>query len=846
MKFLYIGDVHERATPPKNRKDNWDETFTSKVEEIRTIAKKHNVKAILHGGDFFSKHKYDTEFLSKVLKRWGYTNYNEKLLEEGVILKSADEAPIITPIGNHDLLGSSLKSYEKTSLAFLESIGFVTIANKERPLIFKEDDFSVAITGGHYELDMDETKEPYIIKEKQGDFHIHIVHGMLTDHKWPDGVPHTTLDEVLHTKADLTIAGHDHKGFPLFEHEGKLFVNPGSPVRMGTDEIKRKPKVMLVEVTKTGIKTKYIYLKTAKPGEEVLDLTEKEKKQRKSNTLRDIKEKIKESSRAGSSINEIIKTIALESNLNEEISQRAINRVSDKMNNSKSLMLDEEASELTKPYYITTLELVNFCSHERTTFNFSEGLNVFVGPTASGKTTCFRAFKWIYNDDGNSKRFIKKGENFCEATITTSHGYTITRFINPKGKKTKDGKNIKNGYEIIHPNGDVETTNTKGVERVREILSYKKLNLETKEVDLNFLEQGDSWFFIGNNYTTTDRAKMIGAIHKTHFVDLAIKDLEADNKRLNQRRDDKEEEVNKIQEKIDAFSYLADMKSNLELIHEKKERLIQLTEKKKKVEEILKKRDILELEMAKCDEIIENINLIKLQEARNKINSLRNKIQILEKSSSILKKQEILESNISKEDNIISSISLENIRLSKDKISKAKNNLEKYSSIKNILTKEYQLRLNIEECDKTISKINLNNINLAKTKLNTLKIKIDTLNKTQQILTKRDEILSEEKRMDFELEKINIKNLNKSKDMVIKLKDKIILREKLKQILIKRNTIEKDVAKINEEIEMSNEVLAKNISVYQELLTLNGKCPICNSKIDKIIAKQIAENKLHK
>lgn len=212
MKFLYVGDLHERTTTPRNRKDNFKETYNLKIQEIRSLAKKNNVTAILHGGDFFSKHKYDSEFLSEVLGRWGYKNYNEQLLKKGVIVKESDEPPIITPIGNHDLLGSSLKSYKKTSLSFLEDIGFITIANKERPLIFKESNFTIAITGGHYELDMDETKKPYMIEEKKGDYHIHIVHGMLTDHRWPEGVPHTLVDEVLDTKADLTIAGHDHKG----------------------------------------------------------------------------------------------------------------------------------------------------------------------------------------------------------------------------------------------------------------------------------------------------------------------------------------------------------------------------------------------------------------------------------------------------------------------------------------------------------------------------------------------------------------------------------------------------------------------------------------------------------
>ena len=634
--------------------------------------------------------------------------------------------------------------------------------------------------------------------------------------------------------------------FPLFEHEGKLFVNPGSPVRMGTDEIKRKPKVMLVEITEKGIETKYIYLKTALPGEEVLDLTQKEKKERKSNTLRDIKEKIKESSKVGSSIDEIIKTIAKESNVVEEISQSAIDRVADKMNNQKTLSENSGASNLTKPYYITSLELINFGSHERTTFNFSEGLNVFVGATASGKTTCFRAFKWIYNDDGNSKRFVKKGENFCEATMSTSHGYTITRFIHPKGRKTKDGKNIKNGYEIIYPDGSIEVTNTKGVEIVKEILSYKKLDLETKEIDLNFLEQGNSWFFIGDKYTTTDRAKMIGAIHKTHFVDLAIKELEANNKRLNQRRDDKEEEVNNIQEKVDGFNYLKDMKTNLDLVNAKKDKLIALNEKKNKIEEILKKRDMIEAEMTKCDEIISKIDTSKLEKAKKEVSRLKEKIQDLEKSNNIIKKIDTLELSIEKENKIIDSINVNNLNLAKEKISKIKINLEKSAKLKNMLVKEMQIRSNIEQCDKIINSINADLINIAKSRIEHLKTNLDKLNKTRQVIMKRDLILSEVKKMDSELEKIGVKNADEVKARINLLRDKLILRTNLKPILIKQNAIEKEVAKTNETIKKSNDILEKNIETYQKILELNGKCPICNSKIDKVVAKQIAENKIKK
>ena len=844
MKFLYVGDLHARSTSPKNRKDNWEETYANKILEIREIAKKHNVKAILHGGDFFSKHKYDTEFLAKVLNMWGHKNYNEKLLEEGVIVGGTNEAPIITPIGNHDLLGSSLKSYEKTSLCFLESIGFVTIANKERPLVFKENDFTVAITGGHYELDMDETKEPYLIHEKQGDYHIHIVHGMLTDHKWPDGVPHTTLDEVLHTKADLTIAGHDHKGFPLFEHEGKLFVNPGSPVRMGTDEIKRKPKVMLIEVDEDGIKTRYIYLKSAKPGDEVLDLTEKENKERKSNTLKDIKERIQENAKTGSSINDIIKSIAEDSNIDEAVAQSAIDKVADKINSSKTNKLDDGSSN-NEYYYIKTLDLVNFGSHERTTFNFSDGLNVFIGATSSGKTTCFRALKWIYDDDGNSKRFIKKGENFCEATISTSHGYIITRFIHPKGKKTKDGKTVKNGYEITYPNGDIAVTNTKGVDLVRDILGYKKLNLENKEIDLNFLDQGSSWFFIGDKYTSTDRAKMIGAIHKTHFVDLAIKDLEADNKRLNQKRDDKVEEINKIQEKIEGFSYLEEMKVNLSIINEKKDKLINLIEIQNSLNEILGKRKLVEDEITKCDIIINNIEKVNIDDIKRKINALKEILEIYDKTSTLRDKILSVESDIKKYDSILEHNNLEKINKGMKTVQSLKLMIELYSKIEQVSKKRIDLKNEISKCDKVLNPEYIESLENAINNLEKLKNLLNIYQSSCEAISKKNSILKEVKYLDLIIEKNNVNVINNAKDKLSKLSELLYVKENSEKILAKRDVVVKEGVLLNKKIEEYTQKIASEAKEYEVLLAKVGKCPICNSKIDTITAKQIAQSKLN-
>lgn len=549
---------------------------------------------------------------------------------------------------------------------------------------------------------------------------------------------------------------------------------------------------MLIDVTSEGIKTEYIYLKSAKNGTEVFDLTKKENQQKKMKTLKAIKEQIQENSKTGSSINDIIKSIAKESNVKEEIVQNAINKVSDKMSSSNNLKFDN--INLSTPYYITSLDLVNFCAYRKETFDFSKGLNVFIGATSSGKTTCFRAFKWIYGDDGNSKRFIKKGEDYCEATIRTSHNFTITRFINPKGKKTKDGKTVKNGYEITYPDGSIEVTNTKGVEIVKDILSYKKLDLESKEIDLNFLQQGSSWFFIGDKYTSTDKAKLIGAIHKTHFVDLVIKDLEAENKRFNQKREDKIEEISKIEKKLDNYSYLEDIRLSLDAINEKKTKLLELIEKRDRLSEILKKRNLLENQINDCEKTIEHIDLSNLNKSKQIIRNTRQNIEKYLKLEGIIEKENSILENIDITNKIMQNIDLSVLNKSKEKLYRAKDQLNLHSKINELHIKQYNI---YKEIDKT--------------------------NKS--------------------LDEINSINIEKSREIIGSLKSKISLKLTLESIIEKQKIIASHGMNMNSEINRYNVIMKKEIKAYEDLLLLNKRCPTCNSEID---AKMVIKNKLQK
>lgn len=840
MKFLYMGDAHEHTDAPRCRLDDWKETRDEKVKEIRELAKKHKVKAILQGGDFLSSPKYGMQFLVEVLNRWGYKVHNEVLLEEGAIKNTSKEAPLVGPIGNHELFGMSHKSYEKTSLFFLERNGFITMPTKEEPLIFtSEEGFTVAVSTGHYEEGMDNTKEPYIVEEKKGDFHIHIVHGMLTKGKYFEDAPHTTIDEIKHTKADLTIAGHDHVGFPVVEFEGKYFVNPGSPFRLSASEIKRKPKVLLIDINKDGIKLKNIYLKSAKEGTEVINPDVEEFKKERKSVLAEARERVGGQKSTLGDINDIVNSMAESNKTREIIKDRAISRIADKIDNSRSKTVESDTNNLLEPYYISKLILENFGSHEYSKFEFSPRMNVFIGPTSSGKTTILRAFRWLYDDYGNSKRFVKKGAEEARVTIYTSHGYIITRFCNIK-------KATKNGFEITYPDGRSETLNTKGLKVVQEILSYSKLDLETKKIDLNFLSQGASWFFIGEDYSAGDRAKIIGSIYKTHLVDLAIKDLENESRKLTQRKEDKVKTLSNLDEQIKEFEFLEIMEGNIKELDKLEEQLIEKFNKKNKVKELNEKKKSLEDKIKECEDILNTINIDDLEENKKHLEKMKSTYIKINKIKPLASKMSYIENQIQVLEYSLSLMPQENMESTKTLFNNLVSKFNLFTKIKNLNDDLTKVNTEIARCEEILRNIDVNKLNKSKESLLRLQTEYQKIQNIKKLSAKLSNILREVNKIKKVQNNISEEKTEALSTQIKEIQEKTAKLTRIVELIKQQQEILLDVKKINAVIDKSNQQLQKEVEIYKALLVKNEKCPICDSKITAVIADRIATSKINK
>ncbi|WP_026895077.1 metallophosphoesterase family protein [Clostridiisalibacter paucivorans] len=314
MKLLFFTDTHIRGTSPKNRKDNIVETLETKFNEIVNIANNLNVDYVLHGGDLFDR-----------------PDVSPAIVRRFALILNKFRAPILAIAGNHDIYGHNPKTIYRTMLGIFDAMGLIRLIKENEKIIINKD-VKLQLTGQPYRYDIDgNNKKGYIVtdKDRDIDYSIHMVHGMLLDRPFIKGIPYSLIDDLKDTLADITLSGHYHSGFGIKTLENKYFVNPGSLIRITNSikEINRVPKVVLITLEKQ-IDIKLIPLKNILPGEEVLDREQLDLSIYRSEKLIQFKQSVDS---AGDfeklGINHILDNLLMAENVEEKVKKEAISRI---------------------------------------------------------------------------------------------------------------------------------------------------------------------------------------------------------------------------------------------------------------------------------------------------------------------------------------------------------------------------------------------------------------------------------------------------------------------------------------------------------------------------------------
>lgn len=316
LKLLFFTDTHIRGTTPKNRKDSFVDTIEQKLIEIIDIIKKNNVDFVLHGGDLFDRPDVSIAIASKF-----------------AMILDQIPVPLYLTSGNHDIYGHNPDTINRTMLGLLGVLGVVNLIKNGDKIILEKDNIKVQLTGQPYVYDIDTPNhlDYYLLKEKddEANYSIHMVHGMLLDRPFIKGIPYTLIDDIKGTLADITLSGHYHGGFRITNIDGKYFINPGSLVRITNSlkEIERVPQVILIELNEK-ITIKQIPLKTALPGEEVLDRKEIENNLFKSERIIEFKQTIDAAlGFEKMDINEVLLEVSSAENVDDEVKREALRRI---------------------------------------------------------------------------------------------------------------------------------------------------------------------------------------------------------------------------------------------------------------------------------------------------------------------------------------------------------------------------------------------------------------------------------------------------------------------------------------------------------------------------------------
>ena len=307
MKFLYFTDLHIRGTAPENRIDNFIEALLLKCHDIVDITHRENVEAILMGGDFF-----DRALLSPAVVR-----------EFTLVFREA-KVPIYVNQGNHDELGHSPESIDRTMLGLVRTLAPEFRVLRE-PIVLG----NVEIFATPYCHGLDSNLSAHIIKKSsKAFFTFHLIHSMLVEK--PFIASHVLWEAVARvTEADVVFCSHYHPTQDLKKINNTWFVAPGGITRLSaiSENFTRVPQVAIIDTNEDRLKIEYRKLPNARTSEEIFDKLSIQEGKDYQMSLESFVESISLNQFQGENVESIVEAVAQTQKLDKEVTQEALTRV---------------------------------------------------------------------------------------------------------------------------------------------------------------------------------------------------------------------------------------------------------------------------------------------------------------------------------------------------------------------------------------------------------------------------------------------------------------------------------------------------------------------------------------
>lgn len=254
------------------------------------------------------------------------------------------------------------------------------------------------------------------------------------------------------------------------------------------------------------------------------------------------------------------------------------------------------------------LVIENFQSHEYTEIDFSQGLNVFVGPSDSGKSAILRALRWVLFNQPRGTDFIRAGASQCRVSLTFTDGTEVARIRNKNGSINRYILRLADGTEQVF-----EGFGNQVPHEITQIHQIASLKLDSKELYVQFGNQLESPFLLFES--NQNKAKTIGRISGAHLIDNALKKASSDQKSLQMEMKRLEQERGKLEEQLKPYENLPELEQRVTLAEQTYINAESKQEIKEQLEKYGEQLQTLRLAKKKTVALIEGLSQLPKAEA---------------------------------------------------------------------------------------------------------------------------------------------------------------------------------------------------------------------------------------
>ncbi|NLY08468.1 MAG: AAA family ATPase [Tissierellia bacterium] len=472
--------------------------------------------------------------------------------------------------------------------------------------------------------------------------------------------------------------------------------------------------------------------------------------------------------------------------------------------------------------WIKKIEIMNFQSHIETELNLSNGLNIIIGPSDTGKTSILRALKWVLYNEPLGTGFITHNKQETAVTLTLSDDTKITRLRD----KTK------NRYIINDTEGNesiFEGFGTRVPYEIQRTLGIYSLDGNFQNINLS--EQLEGPFLIMD--TGAAKAVAIGKLVGVDIIDNAQQVLNRDQRGLKTTSknlisditglEEQCKEYDGIEEELSKYETFSSVLEKIKICQSTFKIITNSKNKLRELEKIIEKvKDTLESlpDITALESVVDFLTRTNLSyQHYNRINTSFKYI-----NEGIKAEQDVL-------------INLDNI----EDVEKSNINIIKLNQLLSFLL---QHKHKFEALSKDINQL-LDNIDYYDNKLalreefteifklkDRLNILIDTNNKWVYINE------SYNKGISF------VNSLN-SVDGASDISGSLIHRNKLfsdlSELMVKKKNIEEKIKRVDMDLVKENATFNNVVNEYEGLIKESGKCPFCHQPLDSGNIKHIVE-----